>query len=71
MPKKKTKKTVKRRAWSKEDERSFKAMAKSRVRASDIARRFKRTEGAIRQKALHLGVSLDSRSRGRPRRKAK
>jgi hypothetical protein len=69
MPKKKT---VKRRAWSKADERTFKAMAKSRIRASEIARKFKRTEGAIRQKALHLGVSLDSRSKkARKRRTAK
>ena len=68
MPKKKT---VKRRAWNAADERAFKAMAKRRVKASEIARTFKRTEGAIRQKALHLGVSLDSRSKKGKRKSAK
>ncbi len=57
MPKKKTK----RRAWSSEDVREFKSLARSKTPAAKIARRFKRTEGAIRQKALHLGVSLNSR----------
>jgi hypothetical protein len=59
MPKKK----VKRRAWSKEDVRELKSLAKAKTPAAKIARRFKRTEGALRQKALHLGISLNSRGR--------
>jgi hypothetical protein len=54
-------KTIKRRAWSKEDVRELKSLAKSKIPAAKIARRFKRTEGAIRQKALHVGISLNSR----------
>jgi hypothetical protein len=59
MPKKK----VKRRAWSKQDVRELKSLAKAKTPAAKIARRFKRTEGALRQKALHLGISLNSRGR--------
>jgi len=55
-------KTTKRRAWSKEDVREFKSLAKSKVPAVKLARRFKRSEGAVRQKALHLGISLNSRA---------
>jgi hypothetical protein len=54
-------KTIKRRAWSKDEVRELKALAKSKVPAAKIARRFKRTEGALRQKALQLGISLNSR----------
>ena len=55
------KKSTKRRAWTKEDVRELKALAKAKTPAAKIARRFKRTEGALRQKALHLGISLNSR----------
>ena len=55
------KKPTKRRAWTKEDVRELKALAKAKTPAAKIARRFKRTEGALRQKALHLGISLNSR----------
>jgi hypothetical protein len=55
------KRTTKRRAWAPEDVKEFKSLAKAKTPAAKIARRFKRTEGAIRQKALHLGVSLNSR----------
>jgi len=56
------KKKITRRAWTAEDVREFKSLAKKKTPAPKIARRFKRTEGAIRQKALHLGISLNSRS---------
>ena len=56
------KRKIKRRAWTKEDVREFRALARQKVPAPKIARRFKRTEGAIRQKALGLGVSLNSRA---------
>jgi hypothetical protein len=58
MPKKK----IKRRAWTKDDMKAFKALARQKTPAAKIARQFKRTVGAIRQKALHLGVSLNSRA---------
>jgi hypothetical protein len=56
------KKAIKRRAWTKEDVRELKTLAKAKTPAAKIARRFKRTEGALRQKALHLGISLNSRA---------
>jgi NADH:ubiquinone oxidoreductase subunit len=56
MPKKR-----KRVAWSKEHVRSLKAMAKKKRPAGAIAKSLKRTEGATRQKAFSIGLSLDSR----------
>jgi hypothetical protein len=37
-------------------------MAKRKTPASRIAKKLKRTEGATRQKAFSIGLSLDSRS---------
>jgi hypothetical protein len=56
----KTKK--KRRAWTAAEVRELKAMAKKKTTASQIAKKLKRTEGATRQKAFSIGLSLDSRS---------
>ena len=56
------KKKVKRRAWAKEDARELKSLARQKTPAPKIARKFKRTVGAIRKKALSLGISLNSRS---------
>jgi len=55
-------KNSKRRAWKSEDVRTLKMLAKKKTRAASIARTLKRTEGATRQKAFSLGLSLDSRS---------
>jgi hypothetical protein len=57
-----SKKKIKRRAWSKNDLKAFKALARQKTPAAKIARQFKRTVGAIRQKALYLGISLNSRA---------
>jgi hypothetical protein len=54
-------KKTKRRDWTAEDVRELKQLAKAKTPASKIARELKRTEGATRQKALTLSVSLDSR----------
>jgi hypothetical protein len=54
-------KKSKRRAWTKADVRTLKALAKKKTRASSIARTLKRTEGATRQRAFTMGLSLDSR----------
>ena len=54
-------KKSKRRAWTAADVRTLKAAAKKKTRASSVARSLKRTEGATRQKAFSLGLSLDSR----------
>jgi hypothetical protein len=37
-------------------------MARKKSTASVIAKKLKRTEGATRQKAFSIGLSLDSRS---------
>lgn len=54
-------KNSKRREWTKVDVRELKSLARAKTPASRIARSLKRTEGATRQKAFSLGVSLDSR----------
>jgi hypothetical protein len=54
------KKRVKR-AWTGENVRTLKAMAKKKTGAEKIAKALKRSVGATRQKAFSLGVSLDSR----------
>jgi len=57
------KKANKRRRWSKTDVRKLKTLAKRKVRAANIASALKRSEGATRQKAFSLGLSLDTRAR--------
>jgi hypothetical protein len=56
------KKAGKRRAWTSEQVRILRTMARRKKRASRIAERLKRTEGATRQKAFSIGLSLDSRA---------
>jgi hypothetical protein len=55
-------KKSKRRAWTSEQVRTLKALAKKKRRAAIVARTLKRTEGAARQKAFSIGLSLDSRA---------
>jgi hypothetical protein len=57
MPKKR-----KRVAWSAEHVRTLKTMAKKKRPAGTIAKALRRTEGATRQKAFSLGLSLDTRA---------
>jgi len=45
-----------------EQVRILRTMARQKKRASRIAERLKRTEGATRQKAFSIGLSLDSRA---------
>ena len=56
-------KKAKRRAWTAEQVRTLKAIARQKKGASRIAKRLKRTEGATRQKAFSIGLSLNSRAR--------
>jgi hypothetical protein len=58
MPKKKT---VSRRAWSKEDLRTLKTMAKQKQGVNKIAKKLKRTPGATTVMAAKHGVSLSMR----------
>ena len=57
----KAKKEV-RRAWSKDDIRQLKTMAKTKVGVAKISKALKRTPGATMVRASMLGVSLDTRS---------
>ena len=54
-------KKSKRIAWTNAQIRELKALAKKKTPAGKIAKSLKRSEGATRQKAFSLGVSLDSR----------
>ena len=60
----------KRRAWLAVEVKALRTSAKNIVPAGKIARLLKRTEGAIRQKALALGLSLNSQRRGKGKKKA-
>jgi hypothetical protein len=55
------KKALKRRSWTPADLKTLRTLARKKTRADRIARTLKRTEGATRQKAFSVGVSLDSR----------
>jgi hypothetical protein len=55
-------KKAKRREWNKGDVKELKTMARNKTPAPKIAKALKRTVGATRQKALALGVSLNSRA---------
>ena len=56
------KKVSKRRAWTTEHVRTLKSLAKKKKPASRIAKTLKRSEGATRQKAFSMGLSLNSRA---------
>ena len=56
------KKARKRVAWSAAHVRELRALAKKKTPTSRIAKALKRTEGATRQKAFSMGLSLDSRA---------
>jgi hypothetical protein len=54
-----------RRDWSKGDLRALKAMARQKTPARRIGSKLKRSEGAVRQKAYAVGISLNTRKRRR------
>ncbi len=56
------KKSKKRRAWTSTEVRELKSMARKKTPAGRIAKKLKRSEGATRQKAFSIGLSLNSRS---------
>jgi hypothetical protein len=51
-------KTAKPRAWTKDDVRTLKELARAKTKTTDIARKLKRSVGATHQKAMRLGVTL-------------
>jgi hypothetical protein len=52
------KKTTKLRAWTKDDVRMLKTLAREKTKTTVIARKLKRSVGATHQKAMRLGVTL-------------
>jgi len=55
----------KRRGWTANDIRELKSLAKKKTPARQIGSKLGRTEGAVRQKAMALGTSLDTKKRRR------
>lgn len=51
----------KRREWTKEDVRGIKEHSRARTPVAKMSKLMKRTTGALRQKALQLGLSLGHR----------
>ncbi|MGA2710559.1 MAG: hypothetical protein ACLQJ0_07220 [Steroidobacteraceae bacterium] len=56
----KAKKKLLSLAWSKDDVKSLRAFAKAKLSGTQIAKKLKRTPGAVSQKAMRLGVRLRS-----------
>ena len=54
-------KNGKRRSWTTAEVRTLKSLARKKTKAEKIAKKLKRSEGATRQKAFSIGVSLDAR----------
>jgi hypothetical protein len=55
-------KKVVRRAWTKDDVRTMKTMAKGKSGVTKIAKALKRTSGATSVMAAKLGISLSTRA---------
>jgi hypothetical protein len=51
------------RAWSSEEVRNLRSFAKARLSGRQIAKKLKRTSGAVSQKAFALGVRFRSVAR--------
>ena len=63
------KRTKKRRGWLAAEVKALRSGAQQLVAAAKIAKLLKRTEGAVRQKALALGISLNSQRLGKKKRR--
>jgi len=53
------------RAWSKEDVKTLRALAKARLSGPEVAKKLRRTRSAVAQKAMALGVRFRSINRKR------
>jgi hypothetical protein len=53
------------RAWSKEDVKTLRVLAKAKLSGPQVAKKLRRTRGAVAQKAMLLGVSFRSINRRR------
>ena len=57
----KAKKIVMRREYTNADVKELRAHSKAKTPVAKIAKRTKRTEGSLRQKAIKLGIRLGHR----------
>ena len=57
-----SRKSSKIRFWTSVQVRELKSLARKKTPARKIAKSLKRTEGATRQKAFSMGLSLDTRA---------
>lgn len=55
------KKVARRKEWTADDVKKLRAHSKVRTPVAKIMKEMKRTEGAVRQKALALGIGLGHR----------
>jgi hypothetical protein len=55
------------RAWTAHDERELKKHSKNKTPVKAISKTMKRTPGALRQKARHLGILIGHRPRKKTR----
>lgn len=53
-----------RNAWTPQQEKQLRTASRKRTPVSTVARTLRRTEGATRQKAHSMGLSLGARARG-------
>jgi hypothetical protein len=53
------------RLWSAEDVKNLRTLAKAKLSTSQVAKRLRRTRGAVAQKAMLLGVRFRSVNRKR------
>jgi hypothetical protein len=64
MPARRTKRFLRnlRRTWLPKEIRTLRESARAKISAARIAAKLQRTEGAIRQKAFGIGLSLETRN---------
>ena len=48
------------KAWTKEDVKNLRALAKAKLSAGRTAKKLRRTRGAVAQKAMKLGIRFRS-----------
>jgi len=60
-------KGVVRRNWSVQDEKDLRKHSKNQTPVIKISKALKRTPGALRQKARHLGIPIGHRQRPKKR----
>lgn len=53
--------TVKKRSWDKDDLKTLRDLIKKHIPAAQIAKQLKRSEGAVRQMAFGLELSMKAK----------